>query len=386
LESDLERFNRIAPLCNTIPLIGKSDSLTPEGIAAYKTSILKGISPSSRPFLFGKSTEDMLSSLMKVDSSKDSESPSLATSVSEKPDEEVPSDKENRDAVVAEVFAPFAISSLAGSDTTEMDASLLMSSNYTPPLIVSELSTLVNHLFEPENVSWMKHAAARKFLNWRNAQFSSAIVDLPSSMGSGKSSPLRQARLAGSPTKANRRENLRDRLLLARYDPSNSLSSLSQQRIYLENINLDNIPKADRARWLLERMHEEVMDGNIGLTGNGKQPRRSRRTPHFGHDSTFSSSLPLDMAQSSRYESRSAISGGKQKSRRNIKQLPELPPWARQRHSRNELDPNDPLGLYNAWEGWGRAIVCGAGGGLVAGVVWVVLVRGWPFVWRGWAE
>jgi hypothetical protein len=63
----------------------------------------------------------------------------------------------------------YAISSAAGSDHDTMDASLLMSPDYVQPLIPTELSTLVEQVFSPTGAAWLRHAAARKYISWRNA-------------------------------------------------------------------------------------------------------------------------------------------------------------------------------------------------------------------------
>jgi hypothetical protein len=271
-----------------------------------------------------------------------------------------------------------------------MDASLLMSSNYTPPLVGSELPLLVHHLFDPENISWLKHAAARKFLSWRDRQLSSAIVELSSSSESKNPSLSRQVRPAGDPVKLAHRKNPPERLLLSRHAllstdtegvSKTSMSYLSPHEIHLQNTVLDNIPKRDRARWLLERLHEEVVDGNIGVLYNEEQSLADRRISYLGGTPAMRSGLPLDKEQSNRCESGLSMSFTRQKDYRSLKHPIGLPSWARRRHYRKEMDPNDPLGLYDVWEGWGRAIVCGVGGGLAAGVVWVVVLRGWPWVW-----
>jgi hypothetical protein len=63
--------------------------------------------------------------------------------------------------------APFAISTVFGNDSEMLDASVLMSSQYVPPLVPSELGYVVNQLLEPENMARMRHVSATKFLLWR---------------------------------------------------------------------------------------------------------------------------------------------------------------------------------------------------------------------------
>ncbi|KAJ9622478.1 hypothetical protein H2203_006702 [Taxawa tesnikishii (nom. ined.)] len=66
--------------------------------------------------------------------------------------------------------AIFAVSSALGDDAENMDASLLMSSEYMQPLVPSELQALTLQLLEPENIQWLRHCAVRKFLQWRREE------------------------------------------------------------------------------------------------------------------------------------------------------------------------------------------------------------------------
>lgn len=62
---------------------------------------------------------------------------------------------------------PLAISSAVGDDEDEIDASVLMSSQYMQPLVPSELDALVDQLLAPANVARMKHISAVKYMQWR---------------------------------------------------------------------------------------------------------------------------------------------------------------------------------------------------------------------------
>ena len=62
----------------------------------------------------------------------------------------------------------YAISSAAGPDHDTMDASLLMSPDYVQPLSPTELSTLVSEVFTPAGIARLRHAVARKYVQWRN--------------------------------------------------------------------------------------------------------------------------------------------------------------------------------------------------------------------------
>lgn len=63
-----------------------------------------------------------------------------------------------------EVTPPFAVSSARADDDDNMDASVLMSPDYEPPLVESELSALVERVFDPDNIAWLRHSAGQSDL------------------------------------------------------------------------------------------------------------------------------------------------------------------------------------------------------------------------------
>jgi len=69
----------------------------------------------------------------------------------------------------------YAVSSAPGDDDDEVDASLLMSSDYIIPLVSSELPRLIHNLFKPEHMLWLRHTAVKKYLIWRREQLSNTF-------------------------------------------------------------------------------------------------------------------------------------------------------------------------------------------------------------------
>ncbi|GAB7345189.1 hypothetical protein MBLNU457_3569t2 [Dothideomycetes sp. NU457] len=69
----------------------------------------------------------------------------------------------------------YAVSSSPGDNDDEMDASLLMSSDYIGPLLSSELPRLIQNLFDPEHMLWLRHTAVKKYLVWRREQLSNTF-------------------------------------------------------------------------------------------------------------------------------------------------------------------------------------------------------------------
>lgn len=72
---------------------------------------------------------------------------------------------------------PLLVSSALSDDADEVDASVLMSSQYEQPLVPSELAYLVEQLLDPTNIARMRHLSATKFLLWRQ-QHLGAHIDL----------------------------------------------------------------------------------------------------------------------------------------------------------------------------------------------------------------
>ncbi|KAF2768810.1 hypothetical protein EJ03DRAFT_343724 [Teratosphaeria nubilosa] len=67
-----------------------------------------------------------------------------------------------------EYIEPLAVSSATADDGDEIDASILMSSQYMAPLVPSELAYLAEHLLDPDNIARMRHLSATKSLLWRH--------------------------------------------------------------------------------------------------------------------------------------------------------------------------------------------------------------------------
>ncbi|KAL8737465.1 MAG: hypothetical protein Q9181_001653 [Wetmoreana brouardii] len=59
---------------------------------------------------------------------------------------------------------PFAVSSAPSNDQDNMDASLLMSSEYIQPLLPSELGTMIDQLFDNDNIAKLRYLSAKKLV------------------------------------------------------------------------------------------------------------------------------------------------------------------------------------------------------------------------------
>lgn len=178
--------------------------------------------------------------------------------------------------------APYAITSVNGPDLDTMDASLLMSPEYVQPLLPSELSLLVESLFDLETVSYLKHTSAKKLLSWHASHPKLSRIPSPSIVASTHNSALASPPLTslsnsgvlipqGSELSLNTSNSYalarvadhsqrEERLAQIRLSKWASELQLSLQR---ERERYERLARNERAVWLLQKMGEEVRDGQI---------------------------------------------------------------------------------------------------------------------------
>lgn len=248
IQDDCERIQQLSELCNIIPLVAKSDLLTPEDRERIKQSL--------------DPTCTVLPRL-----------PTSFTSVLE---------------FKTAATAPYTVTSTHGPDLDTMDASLLMSSEYIQPLLPSELSLLVEQLFEPEMVAYLRHTSARKLVAWHAAHPKLTSIpspSLPSALNSTLASPL-QTSLSnsgillplGSEVSLNTSNSWalakvadhtqrEERLAQVRLSKWASELQLSLQR---ERERYERLARGERAVWLVERMGDEVRDGRVEVPNNSQ--------------------------------------------------------------------------------------------------------------------
>lgn len=174
-----------------------------------------------------------------------------------------------------EPMCPYAVSSTAGSDHDIMDASLLMSPDYVQPLVQSELVTVVEQVFCENGASWLRHAAAKKYLQWKSDNPSKPQdlykpMDLPggpptSLVATGRlSSPLgatSQYSLARIADHTQREERL------AQIRLANWASDL-QRGLTNERAHYEALARGERAIWLTEKLNDCVQDGSLVPVGD----------------------------------------------------------------------------------------------------------------------
>lgn len=222
LTSDMESIRKLCDWTNVIPVISKSDLLTPIRVAALKSAFHKQAQEANiKPFLFGDATLGEISGL--------------------------------------NTQCPFAVSSAKSDDDDVMDASTLMSPDYLQPLIASELTFLVQTLFDRENIAWIRHSAAKKLaLQQQEGQYSQQAVLQHGALPSihtlqGNSRSYTMARVSDY----TRHEERLARVQLAKW------ASDLQKSLQNERERYAAMARGERAVWLTERLGECVMDGSL---------------------------------------------------------------------------------------------------------------------------
>ncbi|KAF1991929.1 hypothetical protein K402DRAFT_459153 [Aulographum hederae CBS 113979] len=177
LPNDLGYFRQLSKLTNAIPLISKADLLSVDEITELKIQILQGLQDSSsRSFLFGRTTLEATNAARSFATQYPESNPSSSVGIITTPTSSSnPLSPPASPNSFPPAIAPFTVSSLPGPDTDTIDASILMSPDYTAPPLASELTSLVTQLFDPENISWLRHTAARKFIVWRRDRLASGL-------------------------------------------------------------------------------------------------------------------------------------------------------------------------------------------------------------------
>ncbi len=298
-----------------IPLIAKSDTLSPEEIEVLKRSTLRKLQHADiKPFDF--------------------------------------------DGEAAIASHPYTVCAAPSDDNDNMDASMLMSSEYVQPLIPSELVNLVQQVFDHENAAYMRHLAARKLVRAQSSKaltvpglfprtasslgHSRPLASLTSTASSSSTSraivsytnsmsPYTQARIADHTQQEEKLAQIR----LARW------AGELQRSLQNERARYEAISRGERAVWLTEKLGECINDGSLVPVPNSSLAARTEK----GLEAT-----KLELPR---------LSG-----------------------HRGLLDPGDPLGLLR-WnevmkrKGWIAFQVVGSVGILGAMAVWV---------WRTWGS
>ncbi|KAL9606289.1 MAG: hypothetical protein Q9179_000564 [Wetmoreana sp. 5 TL-2023] len=287
--ADLDFLHRLSQRTNVVPLIAESDTLEVEDIRRLKSLI-----------------SDELAQLNVI-------SHSLLADNSATP--------------------PFAVSSAPSNDQDNMDASLLMSSEYIQPLLPSELGTMIDQLFDNDNIAKLRYLSAKKLVQSTPAL--QLIRNAPSASGSF-------------------------------FGTANAASSFTPSQI----LTLDPRHRPFSQQSLAGSMKQEEEQAQVRLA---RWARNLRKTSRDGH------------AESKELEQSDLLSTSSDKSII----LSEL--------ANTDTSPfgipsaNDPLGLLRSEEylrryGWRIFRVVGTFGVFGAVAVWVIRVLSTGNQWMPWSD
>lgn len=250
-DEDIIFLHRLAALTNIIPLIAKSDTLSPEETEALKRSTIEKLHQADiMPFAF--------------------------------------------DGEVAVASHPYTVCAATSDDNDNMDASILMSPEYVQPLIPSELANLVQQIFDHNNIAYMRHLAARKLVRAQsskalalsspsprpttNPAHGRALASLTSTARSPDTSqamvsyshgmsPYTQARLADHTQQEEKLAQIR----LA------SWAGELQRSLQKERARYEAISRGERAVWLTEKIGECISDGSLVPVQNSSLAVRTEK-------------------------------------------------------------------------------------------------------------
>ncbi|KAI0976424.1 Septin-domain-containing protein [Xylaria arbuscula] len=247
--ADVEFIHRLVPLTNVIPILTRAELLSEEQIAACKQKIAGQLADAGiQPFTF------------------------TPTATQEKRESSMPS-------------IPYTASSATVSNHDVMDASLLMSPDYVQPLIPTDLAFLVENMFSSDGASWLRHSAAKKYLQWQDlmANRPRHLYRPLAPPVSATDYPLASHQQALSRARPPRPQQYNGREQIWVADWATEL----QQSLAKERLRYDALARGERAVWLTEKLHECVQDGTLVVANGprevsrmGKQCAPSKTQPH----------------------------------------------------------------------------------------------------------
>ena len=315
--------------------------------------------------------------------------------------------------------SPLTVCSSPSKDLENMDASLLMQSDYIQPLHPSQLIQLLDVLFSKNTLTQLKHFSAKKLLQLRKSngrQQPGSPSPFRTHLNSGNMPSFNRSNTTPNPFLAESLTSVSQALIarptsgaltfahaqvtdhtlreerLARVHLANWAAGL-QRSLHNERARYAAMAKADRAEWLKARLGECLFDGEIpDLEGKSERRRKEMEMALVsasakGRSESGSSRGSGSNAMKSRKSSNERRRGG-------------LLGFEKGGTAAGLLDPADPLGLMRFGDGvrnasWVTLKVVGVGGMLGALVWWAARTWNWSLeigagldngVWSEWWE
>ena len=193
-------LQRLAALTNIIPLVAKSDRLSPEELEVQRRSIAAHLDR-AKVKIFTPNVEGART-------------------------------------------APYTVCSAPSDDDDNMEASLLMSPDYVQPLVPSELNLVLQKVFEDETVSCLRYLAAKKLLHAAHHPIpATGYID---TMYTAGISPYQQARISDHSQQEERLAQIR----LAKW------ASDLQRSLQTERASYKAVAQEERTMWLTDKLGE----------------------------------------------------------------------------------------------------------------------------------
>jgi hypothetical protein len=205
-----------------------------------------------------------------------------------------------------------AISSAPSTDDDNMDASLLMNSEYIQPLAQSDLQELVADIFNPDAAAQLRHISARKLISWRNRQAldgtvrakrRDTVLPLPTfhhaATATGSLSPsLAPLDMPLSPnTLARVTDHTQNEERLAQVHLARWASGL-QRALHNERTRYASLQEAERTAWLRQRLDERIDVDTADTSSDTYLVKRSPahlRTPSWSRAAFVDPADPLGL-------------------------------------------------------------------------------------------
>ncbi|KAJ5901145.1 hypothetical protein N7504_007138 [Penicillium tannophilum] len=284
LTTDVQCIRKLCELSNVIPVVAKADTLSFDEVTSLKTKFHQQAQDAGiKPFMFNDVLPGGLHGL--------------------------------------EPQPPYTVSSEKTIDMEIMDASTLMSPDYVQPLSTSELDTLVEKLFDRDNLAWMRHSAAKKLMQLRgdfppiprtttplHNALSGTTAGWRAASGSSMDTSISFGESAPSYAMARISDYTRHEENMAQVRLANWATDLHRS-LQNERDRYASLARGDRAIWLTEKLSECVVDGSLvpisktpgfcGLQipthekGSGAAMKAHSGTPSTYRVASFSSHDPL---------------------------------------------------------------------------------------------
>ena len=169
--------------------------------------------------------------------------------------------------------SPFTVCSAPSDDDDNMDASLLMSSDYVQPLVASELSILIRQILEKDSASCLRHLAATKLVQ---AERCSMALTYPASIPRTLSNPIAASSKAPPPhspqtmvvrgsvgvssfVQARIADHTQQEERMAQVRLAKWATDL-QRSLQNERLRYEALSRGERVDWLNEKMEEVALE------------------------------------------------------------------------------------------------------------------------------